>query len=150
MFFGHCLRKLFRFFFECVWMCIDLFEREEEKTFERWMIFEKRGKTYSWIARYRLHSNFVYVQLFKGKKHRKRGKKIKNENSFSSKHTYRSSKNINFNSMLARNINIFKFNLISVIDDDGNEWPTATNPKFCTQLWPSPYPLSIWNTRAFK
>lgn len=52
--------------------------------------------------------------------------------------TYRSSKNINFISISARNMNIFWLSFISVTDDDGNECPTATKPKFCTQLWPSP------------
>ena len=153
----HVLRSLFTqivsVFVLYVSECATIYssEREEGRKNIRKMndFREERGKTYSWIARYRLHSNFIYVQFFKRKIiHRER--EIRYENTFSSKHTYRSSKNINFNSMLARNINIFKFNLISVIDDDGNEWPTATNPKFCTQLWPSPYPLSIWNTRAFK
>lgn len=61
---------------------------------------------------------------------------------------YLLSRNISFRSMLARNINIFWCNLISVIADGGNEWPTATRPRFWMQLWPSPY--SDLNMRAFK
>lgn len=52
--------------------------------------------------------------------------------------TYRSSKNINFISISARNMNIFWLSFISVTWECGNECPTATKPKFCTQLCPSP------------
>lgn len=52
--------------------------------------------------------------------------------------TYRSSKNINFISISARNMNIFWFSFISVTWECGSECPTATNPKFCTQLCASP------------
>lgn len=41
---------------------------------------------------------------------------------------YLASKNMSFKSRLARNMNIFECNLISVIAWGGNEWPTATRP----------------------
>lgn len=64
--------------------------------------------------------------------------------------THLASRKISFMSMLARNINMFWCSLISVIAEGGSEWPTATRPRFWTQLCVSPYPLSTWKTRAFK
>lgn len=63
---------------------------------------------------------------------------------------YLSSRNISFNSILARNMNIFWLSLISVTAEDGSEWPTATSPRFCTQLCVSPYAFSTLKMRVFK
>lgn len=41
---------------------------------------------------------------------------------------YLASRNMSFKSKLARNMNMFECNLISVIACGGNEWPTATKP----------------------
>lgn len=124
--------------------------KKHRKLFENWMIFRTEEKIiYIWIAQYFIYTCILFMFSL-GEKNNKERKIWSVWIWIFLVNTYRSSKNINFNSMLARNINIFRFSLISVIEDDGNEWPTATNPKFCTQLWPSPYTLSIWNTLAFK